>query len=311
MKLFKRSTEKTASDSVVKAHLIGLGSGSLEFIDNSLRFYIEKGRFKKQQQLAKEIPTVDIHEVILEGKELSITWKGSHDIFVLDDIESSAVFLGKVLRTSEEPKKASEDEIVVKPQSSEVGKILNAGLDITDFLFDILKSLNGWIDWNRVKGLVNKSVSRFGEIKDQEIGFLELDFSNIKLAVNEHEHKEVSKEALGLLRLLYDNFVNAESENVGLRAIHPNYFEAKTAIHANYILNDIALGSILGDKTVIEEQRELFLTLEDLGKSANLKINTNLIESIVGKLCNEMGKESLIIESRRIFRSQLKKLITD
>lgn len=311
MKLFKRSTEKAASDSVVKAHLIGLGSGSLEFIDNSLRFYIEKGRFKKQQQLAKEIPTVDIHEVILEGKELSITWKGSHDIFVLDDIESSEVFLGKVLRTSEEPKKASEDEIVVKPQSSEVGKILNAGLDITDFLFDILKSLNGWIDWNRVKGLVNKSVSRFGEIKDQKFGFLELDFSNIKLAVNEHEHKEVSKEALDLLRLLYDNFVNAESENTGLRAIHPNYFEAKTAIHANYILNDIALGSILGDKTVIEEQRELFLTLEDLGKSANLKINTNLIESIVGKLCDEMGKESLIIESRRVFRSQLKNLITD
>ena len=102
MKLFKRSTEKAASDSVVKAHLIGLGSGSLEFIDNSLRFYIEKGRFKKQQQLAKEIPTVDIHEVILEGQELSITWKGSHDIFVLDDIESSEVFLGKVLRTSEE-----------------------------------------------------------------------------------------------------------------------------------------------------------------------------------------------------------------
>ena len=311
MKLFKRSTEKAASDSVVKVHLIGLGSGSLEFIDNSLRFYIEKGRFKKQQQLAKEIPTVDIHEVILEGKELSITWKGSHDIFVLDDIESSEVFLGKVLRTSEEPKKASEDEIVVKPQSSEVGKILNAGLDITDFLFDILKSLNGWIDWNRVKGLVNKSVSRFGEIKDQKFGFLELDFSNIKLAVNEHEHKEVSKEALDLLRLLYDNFVNAESENAGLRAIHPNYFEAKTAIHANYILNDIALGSILGDKTVIEEQRELFLTLEDLGKSANLKINTNLIESIVGKLCDEMGKESLIIESRRVFRSQLKNLITD
>jgi len=311
MKLLKRSTKNVVSDSLVKAHLIGLDSGYLEFTNNTLRFYIEKGRFRKQQQLVRDIVLADVEEVNLEGKELSITWKGSHNIFVLDDIESSEAFLGKVLGTSEESKKPFKDEIVTKPQSNEVGKILSAGMDIADFLFNILRSLNEWVDWNRVEGLVEKSISRVVEVSNQEISFLEFDFSKLKLAVKERLHEEVSKEAFGLLKLLYDYFVSAESANAGLVEIHPNYFEAKTAIQAYYILNDIVLGSILDDEEVIEEQTELFLKLEDLEKSANLKININAVKAVVCKLHEEKGKESLIIKSRTVFRNQLKILITD
>ena len=65
MKFIKRSKEKVFPESVVEAHLIGLGSGTLEFMDNTIRFYIEKGRFRKQQQLSKEIAMSDIDEITL------------------------------------------------------------------------------------------------------------------------------------------------------------------------------------------------------------------------------------------------------
>jgi hypothetical protein len=309
MKLFKRSTKKAVSEYKVKAHLIGLGSGSLEFANNSLRFYINKGRIRKQQQLVREIEMEDVREVDLEGKELSITWKESHDIFILDDVESSDALLGKVLTTSKELKKASENEIIVKPQSDEVRKILSVGMDITDFLFDILRSLNGYVDWDNVEDLTNKSAHRLMEVRDQEISFLELDFSNLKLAVNERVHQEVTKEILDLLKIIYNYFVNAESENTNLRDIHPNFSDAKTTIQACYILNDIALSSILTDEDAIQEQTDLLMTLKDLGKMANLKININSVKAIINKLCKENGKENLIIRSRKIFRNQLNGLI--
>ena len=309
MKLFKRSTKKAVSEYKVKAHLIGLGNGSLEFANNSLRFYIKKGRIRKQQQLVREIEMEDVREVDLEGKELSITWKESHDIFILDDVESSDALLEKVLTTSKELKKASENEIIVKPQSDEVRKILSVGMDITDFLFDILRSLNGYVDWDNVEDLANKSAHRLMEVRDQEISFLELDFSNLKLAVNERVHQEVTKEILDLLKIIYNYFVNAESENTNLRDIHPNFSDARTTIQACYILNDIALSSILTDEDAIQEQTDLLMTLKDLGKMANLKININSVKAIINKLCKENGKESLIIKSRKIFRNQLNGLI--
>lgn len=311
MKLFKRSTKKPVSKFVVKAHLIGLGSGSLEFVNNSLRFYIKKGRIKKQQQLVKEIEMEDVKEADLEGKELSITWKESHDIFILDNVESSDALLGKVLTASKEPGEKSENVIIVKPQSNEVRKILSVGMDTTDFFFDILRNLNGYVDWDHVEDLTNKSARRLIEVREQENLFLELDFSNFKSALNERSHQKVTKEILDLLRIMQDHFVNAESENTNFRDSHPNFFDARKAIQAYYILNDIGLGSILNDEGVIEEQTELFMTLKDLEKMANLKININSIKAIINKLYKENGKESLIIKSRKVFRNQLNALILD
>ena len=311
MKLLKRSSKKVFSESVVKAHLIGWGSGTLEVIDNTLKFYLEKGRFRKQQLLEKEIPMSDVEEVNLVGNELSVTWKGSHDIFVLENIESSDAFLGKVLKFSEEQKKPSESEKVVAHPSNEVGKIIGAAMDIADLLFDILRGLNGWIDWNRIENLLKKSVIKVEELRDQKISFVDLDFSKLSMVIKERVHEEVSKETFGLLKLMYDYFVSAPSENQTLKGINPNYFDAKTAIHAYYILNDIVLGSIIGDEELVEEQKELLFTLEDLGKLANLKINIGAIKVIVCKLFDDKGIESLIEKSRKVFRSQLKELITD
>src|SRR4030042_368187 len=72
----------------VKAKLGNRGSGMLEFVDNTLKFYVEKGRFKKQSEIVREIPLADIEKVTVEGKEFSVTWKGVADVFVIEKGES-------------------------------------------------------------------------------------------------------------------------------------------------------------------------------------------------------------------------------
>jgi hypothetical protein len=311
MKLFKRSSEKVFSESVVKAHLIGCGSGTLEVIDDTIRFYLEKGRFRKEQILEKEIPMSEVEEANLVGNELSVTWKGAHDIFVLENIESSDTFLGKVLRVSEEQEKPSKSEEAVAHLSNKKGKLIGAAMDITDLLFDILRGLNGWVDWDRIEKMLKKSLIKIEELLDRKISFVDLDFSKLSMAIKERVHEEVSKEIFSLLKLMYDYFVTEQSENQTLKGINQNDFDLKIAIQAYYILNDIVLGSVIGDEELVEEQEELLLTLEDLGKSANLKINIGAIKAIVCKLCDDKGKETLIKKSRKLFRSQIKNLITD
>ena len=311
MKSIKRSTEKVFSESVVKAHLIGLGSGTLEFIDNTIKFHIEKGRFRKRQELSREIPMSDIEAINRVGNELSVTWKGSTDIFVIEKTEQVGTIFEKIPQTSIEQRRMFEDKEVAKQKRNELINMLSVAMETVDSLFDILRSLHGWVDWNRIENLLKKSVKKAEELTDQKINLLELDFSKLTLAIKERTQEEISKETFNLLRLLYDYFIGTDSENETLKEIHPNYFDAKTTIQAHYLLNDIVLGSIIGDEEIGEEQKELLMTLEDLAKSTNLRININAIKAVICKLRDEKGKESVIEKSRRLFRQQLKDLITD
>ena len=311
MKSIKRSTEKVFSESVVKAHLIGLGSGTLEFIDNTIKFHIEKGRFRKRQELSREIPMSDIEAINRVGNELSVTWKGSTDIFVIEKTEQVGTIFEKIPQTSREQRRMFEDKEVAKQKRNELINMLSVAMETVDSLFDILRSLHGWVDWNRIENLLKKSVKKAEELTDQKINLLELDFSKLTLAIKERTQEEISKETFNLLRLLYDYFIGTDSENETLKEIHPNYFDAKTTIQAHYLLNDIVLGSIIGDEEIGEEQKELLMTLEDLAKSTNLRININAIKAVICKLRDEKGKESVIEKSRRLFRQQLKDLITD
>ena len=261
MKFIKQSIEKVFSESLVKAHLIGLGSGTLEFIDDTIKFQIETGRLRKRRELSREIPMSDIEAINRVGNELSITWKGSTDIFVIEKAELVGTIFEKIPKASEEQKRLFEDKKVVKQQSNEVSKMVNAAMGITDSLFDILRSLHGWVDWNRIEYLLKKSVKKAKDLKDQKSNLLELDFSKLTLAIKERTQEEIAKETFNLLRLVYDYFIGADSENETIKEIHPNYFDAKTIIQAHYLLNDIVLGSIIGDEEIGEAVSYTHLTL--------------------------------------------------
>jgi len=68
----------------------------VEFIDNTIKFHTEKGRFRKRQELSREIPMSDIEAINRVGNELSITWKGSTDIFVIEKTELVGTIFEKI-----------------------------------------------------------------------------------------------------------------------------------------------------------------------------------------------------------------------
>jgi hypothetical protein len=310
MKFLKRQTGPEFSDSAVKAYLIGLGSGKLEFIDNTIKFHISKGRLRKRTEVVREIPLADIEGMDRVGKEISVTWKGITDIFVIEEEESAGAIFKKIPKASREQKKVFEDKEVAKQERNEIGKTVSVTMNIVDSLFDILRSLHGWVDWDRVDGFLKRSEENAARLTDQEVKIIELDFTKLSSAIKERLPEETSKETYNVLRLLHAYFGGLDSENEFLKEIHPNQYDAKTAIQAHYLLNDIVLGTILEDEEIGKEHDELLITLEELAKGAGLKININAVKNVIAKLDAEKGKESVIEKSRAVFRQQLKDLIT-
>ena len=309
MKFLKRQTETEFSESAVKAYLIGLGSGTLEFIDNTIKFHISKGRLRKRKELVREIPMADIEGMDRVGKEISITWKGITDIFVIEETESAGTIFKRIPKASREQKKVFEDKEVAKQKRNEISKTVSITMNMADSLFDILRSLHGWVDWKRVEGFLKRSEENATRLTDQKMETIELDFTKLSLAIKERLPEETSKETYNLLRLLHDYFGGLDSENEFLKEIHPNYYDAKTTIQAHYLLNDIVLGTILEDEEIGKEHNELMMTLEDLSRGTGLKININAIKDVIAKLGGEKGNESSIEKSRAVFRQQLNNLI--
>jgi hypothetical protein len=309
MKFLKQQTETEFSESAVKAYLIGLGSGTLEFIDNTIKFHIEKGRLRKRKDLVREIPMADIEGMDRVGKEISITWKGTTDIFVIEEMESAGTIFERIPKASREQKKVFEDKEVAKQKRKEISKTVSITIDIADSLFDILRSLHGWVDWKRVEGFLKSSEENAARLTDQKMKTIELDFTKLSLAIKERLPEETSKEAYNLLRLLHGYFDGLDSENEFLEEIHPNYYDAKTAIQAHYLLNDIVLGTIVEDEEIGKEHNELLITLEDLSKGTGLEININAIKNVIAKLGVDKEREKVVKESRAVFRKQLEDLV--
>jgi len=309
MKFLKRQTETEFSESAVKAYLIGLGSGTLEFIDDTIKFHMSKGRLRKRTEVIREIPMADIEGMDRVGKEISITWKGITDIFVIEETESAGAIFKKIPKASREQKKVLEDKEVAKQERNEISKTVSVTMNIVDSLFDILRSLHGWVDWDRVEGFLKRSEENAARLADQEMKIIELDFTKLSSAIKERLPEETSKETYNLLRLLHDYFGGLDSENEFLKEIHPNYHDAKTTIQAHYLLNDIVLGTMLEDEEIGKEHNELLITLEDLAKGTGLKININAIKNVIAKLGVDKEKERVVKESRAVFRKQLEDLV--
>jgi hypothetical protein len=134
-----------------------------------------------------------------------------------------------------------------------------------------------------------------------------LDFAKLSSAMKEHLPEEVSKEAYSLLRASFEYFNGSASQGESPTQIHPSHDDAKKVILAYYILNDIILGSVVGDKEITKETNELVRVLDDLSKVASLKTNFDAFKDVVSQL--GVKKESTVEESRAVFVQQLSDLV--
>jgi hypothetical protein len=298
-----------SAGSRAKARLRNFGNGSLELVDNTIKFYTETGRFRKRREIAREIPITDIDSVERVGNDFSITWKGVTDIFVIEETELFGPIYERITEALKGQRKSVEDKEAANQKRNELIKMLGVTIEMVNSLFDVLRSLHGRVDFNLVEGYFKRSEESFRSLTGQKTGTITLDFAKLSSAVKERRPEEISKETYSILRALYEYFSGLASKNEPLEQIHPNYHDAKTIVQAHYTLNDVILGTIVGDEEVGKESNELVIMLDDLSKATNLKIDVDAIRNIIDKLGTEKGKESVIQESRAIFRQQLKELI--
>ena len=304
----QRLSKTVFAGSEVKAHLLGLGSGTLEYIDNIIKFHLEKGHIRKLKKLCRKIPMVDIEGMNRIGNELRITWKGVTDIFVIEETKLAGTIFERIPQTSREQRRVFEGKELAKQKRKELISMLSIAMDTIDSLFDILRSLRGRSYWSRVEGFLKCSEENARYLKAQKTGLFDLDFTKLSSAIKEHIPEETYEETYSILSLLYDYFSGLATANDSLIDIHPNFSDVKRTILAYYLLNDIILGLMVEDR--VEKEIDTFVVmLEDLSKNTGLKIDTDALKDTLDKVGVEQEKESVIGKSRVVFRLQLKKLI--
>ncbi len=120
----EQSVKETVAKIIAKARLRNFGEGTLEFNENTVNFYVEKGRFRKRQEKAKEIPIADIESVEKEANELSITSKGVPSYFILEKATLAEELHTEITRALKEQRKTSEDAGEAKKKQEEVTEVM-------------------------------------------------------------------------------------------------------------------------------------------------------------------------------------------
>jgi hypothetical protein len=134
---------------------------------------------------------------------------------------------------------------------------------------------------------------------------LNLGFSKIASAVKSQLPKETSNEAYSILKAAYGYF-NGLSLDDDPKENQPNFHDAKAVILAYFMLNDLLLGKIVGDKENKEETSQLESVLQNLAAETNFKVNIDELKGSIDKIDVDRNRESVIERSREIFKQQLK-----
>jgi hypothetical protein len=321
-----------------KATLRNRGSGKLEFANNTLRFYVERGRFKKTFDLVREIPVADVENAVAVDKEFSVTWKGVADVFEVESAEAAKTLCDEVNAAlmqpqevveeavepakpveekAEEVKAALREEVEEAPQQQPqeapklfaLGKVVGVALDVADSLFDVLRCLQGRVDWNNVESALQRSEDSAEGFSGEEICMVRLDFKGLSSAVKLHRAGEVAKETFGVLKSLFEYFKVLTVPAEQLQETHPSCEDARKMVLAGYTLNDLALGVVVGDSEVEKEGGELAGVLENLSKETGVAIDVAVVKAVVGRLVAEKAAESVVAKSRALLRKQLEGLL--
>jgi hypothetical protein len=287
-----------------KAVSTTLGNGQLELIDNTIRFHTEKGRLRNRKEITKEIPLTDVENIKQFGDELSVTWKGASDVFVVEEPVLAEEIREKVNVHLEEQRKIEQSLAVMQLETK---KTVSVALEIVDSLFDVLRSLQKRFDWKQIESYSKRSGSAGKRLMNQTSGSVNLDFSKLLQTVEKHLPRETSKETYELLRTLHDYFLLASKDKL-TDENHLNNKDATKTILAYYTLNDIILSITVGEKDNQKEINQLMTLLESLPNAADLKISISELKGVINKLGTEKEKEDFTGESRMVFRQLLKPL---
>jgi hypothetical protein len=303
----KQSEDSSDQQKPQKKKPKGLEVDKFEVSDNAAKFFAAKGLGKKQWILVREIPVLEIEHIENLDNELSVTWKGVTDsFFTKEKTDSFGKLVEQVNGILEDQRKTVETNEKAALRRSELLGVINSSIGIVDLSFNVLIGLQDKrIDWQQLEAFSNG----FGEnlnFTGQTLPPLNLDFSRIASAVKTQGPTEASKEAFNILKATYEYF-NGLNPDEGIKENPPSFQTAKTLILAYFLLNDLLFGKFVGDKENSRETSELETALQNLAE-ANFKVDVEELKRSIDKIGLEDDKQTLIDDSRAVFKEQLKQL---
>lgn len=302
------TVEQSSREKTKKSKLKVTKAEKYEISNYILKFLVEKGFFKKRWVVIKEIPINEITLIKSLGNELSLTWKGVTDSFVIKNKELSFKGLGERIQSLlDEQQKNLEAAAKDSQRKRKLAKLIDASVCIVDFSFDMLMALQVKpVNWSTLEIYI-KSLTEKMSFAQQTLAPLNLDFSKITDAIRSQASEEASKETFNVLNSIYGYFDNLKIEQ-DLEAVHPNIKDAKAAILACYTLNDLFLGKVVGEKDNQKESQALETALQNLAKDTNFKINYQELKANFDKIYPDAENEGIVESSREIFKEQLRNI---
>jgi hypothetical protein len=314
----KRETKKLPKKKIrkpklVKAHLRGVGKGKMKFVDESIKFYTEKGTIRKERQLAKQIPLEKIDDVTFQKGELKVTAQDSTETFVIKDRLYAKILVGKIEQAifkrgpssqSTEPSPVSATSPIAaafdlelgvqKPIPKDYQKTLALALSVVDSLFDILMCLQGRVDWATIDKNAKSCEKDFPKVADRAtLETANLDLSLLVSAATEHNVELTSEEVYRLLESLYNSFHSPESK----------FPLSNKAVAPYYVLNDVVLGMVVSDPAIGEELSQLRILLAELSSGTGMSVGE--VAEAANRIVNERVKEPYTEQARVFYRQQL------
>ena len=282
----------------------------VEIADNAVKFFVAKGRRKKRWVIVKEIPVYEITRIENLGNQLSVTWKDvTYTFFTKEKTDLFSGLVGQVNTILEDQRKTKEEKEEKEAlRRNELLGVTNASVGIIDLSFDVLIGLQEKrIKWQRLEGYSN-SLGENISFTAQTMPPMNLDFSKISPAVKSQLPKETSNEAFSILAAVYGYFdgLNPDEDQ---KENHPNFQDAKALISAYFMLNDVFLGKVVGDKENSAEVSQLEGALQNLAAETNFKVNVEELKGNIDKMALDSDKAKAIERSRKIFKEQLKQLL--
>ncbi|MCW3994845.1 MAG: hypothetical protein NWE98_01685 [Candidatus Bathyarchaeota archaeon] len=279
-----------------------------EVVGDNVEFSVRKGLFRKRWFPIKRIPVYEIQAMELAESQISISWQEFADSFAYKKKNESFVKLrDQIISLLEERKKALEREQKALLRKNDLTGAINASINVVDLSFDILMALQvKRINWNRIESYAN-GLGKGLNFAGPTIVPFNLDFSQVHAAIKEQEPKETTKETLSVLNSIYGYF-NGLSPEDDIAETHPNFKDTKAVISAYYMLNDLLLGRVVGERDSKNESAALETTLMGLASETKFKMNVDELKGYFDNVLAGSDFEGVVEEVREVFRGQLKQL---
>jgi hypothetical protein len=279
-----------------------------EISDNTLKFSVMKGFYKKQWVAIKEIPVYEIVGIESLGNELSVTWRGATDWFVLQKKGASFNGLSEQIKSLlDEHQETLEAQAKAAKRKADVTALLNFSVGIVDSSFDMLMGFQVKpVNWEKLDIYTDSLLEKTG-FAAQTLAPLTLDFSKVADAVKSQVPETASKEIFDVLKEVYVYFEELNLED-DVEQAHPNFKDAKAVILACFTLNDVWLGKIVGEKDSQKESQVLEGALQSLANDTSFKVNFEALKAGFDKIGLDAELEGTIEDTREIFLGQLRNI---